>query len=332
MEDKSTLVLIVPCYNEEEILESSAKTLLNKVNCLILNNVISEKSKILFINDGSKDKTQLILTKLCQQNPTYACISLSRNFGHQCAILAGMKAACDFADAIITIDSDLQQDINAIDKFMEKFYQGNDIVYGVRNDRNSDPFLKKLTALSYYKFLSLLGCDIISNHADYRLMSKKALLALNDYTEYNLYLRGIIPLMGFKHDIVYFDVSKRVAGKSKYTLSKMVHLAIDGITSLSIRPIRIITILGLIIFLLSFGMIINCIIEWSQGLTVPGYATSLISIWFVGGIMLLSLGIIGEYIGRIYLETKNRPRYIIDSIIWKDFNDTVNIRKENGND
>lgn len=312
------LYIVVPCYNEEECFEHSLDKLTNKLQQLILEDKIDQKSKILFVDDGSKDNTRKLITKACDSNYQCAGIFLSKNFGHQSAILSGMLISKEYADIVITIDVDLQQDINAIDKFIEKYEEGNEIVYGVRNDRKSDTGFKKITATFYYKLLSLLGVDIIPNHADYRLMSKKALNALGEYKEINLFLRGLIHLIGFQSDVVYFDVKEREFGSSKYTLKKMITLAADGITSLSIRPIRIIMCLGLFMFVFSIGMIIISLVDWINGLNIAGYTTSLISIWLVGGITILSLGIIGEYVGRIYLETKHRPRYIIDSFIWKE--------------
>ncbi|MEA4875898.1 glycosyltransferase family 2 protein [Anaerorhabdus sp.] len=312
------LYLVIPCFNEEEGLEISSKLLLDKLNNLIKKNLISEKSKILLVDDGSSDKTYEIMKRLVEQNPQICALKFSRNFGHQNAVFAGMMKAKDKADMIISLDADLQQDINAIDEFLEKFYNGAEIVYGIRNDRKSDGLFKKTTATLYYKGLSFLGCKIIPNHADYRLMSKRVLEALSDYKEVNLFLRGLIPLLGFKSDTVYFDVKKRDFGKSKYTLKKMMSLAIDGVTSLSVKPIRLISILGIFMVIFSIFMIVFSIIEWAKGNTVPGYATSVISIWFVGGTITLSLGVIGEYVGRIYLETKQRPRYLIDEYIEND--------------
>lgn len=315
---KPVLYLVVPCFNEEEVIDKSAAILLDKEKRLIKEKVISNKSKVLFVNDGSKDKTRDKLIDLANNNPDYAVVNFSANYGHQSAIFAGMMVAKDYADIVVTIDADLQQDIEALDKFIEKYNEGCDVVYGVRNDRNTDGFFKKFTASLYYKMMHFMGCKIIANSADYRLLSKKALNALAEYKESNLFLRGLIPTMGFNSDIVYFDVKEREAGSSKYTLSKMINLAIDGITSFSAAPLHMIFILGMIIVVLSVLMILITFIEYLQGKNVPGYSTLLIVLLISTGLMMLSLGIVGEYIGKIYSETKNRPRYIIDSVILKD--------------
>ena len=310
------LYLVVPCYNEEEIIEKSIVVLKEKMERLIVEKRISELSKIMFVNDGSKDKTLYFLHKAAKQDPRISVMSFSTNFGHQSAILAGMLTSAQYADMVITIDADLQQDIEVLDSFIECYEKGCEIVYGVRNDRNSDGFFKKLTATMYYKLLHWLGCDIITNHADYRLMSSKAIGALAQFTETNLFIRGMIPMLGFQSDVVYFDVKRREAGKSKYTLKKMMKLATDGITSLSVKPLRIIISLGFLTCLFSIFMAAYCIYDWICGNTVPGYATSVMVSLIMGGVTLLSLGIVGEYIGKIYMEAKGRPRYIIDSFIW----------------
>lgn len=312
------LYLVVPCYNEEEVIEHTAEVMKSKLELMDEQGKISSKSKILFVNDGSSDKTWKIISNLCGVNPIFSGICFSRNYGHQSAILAGMMAAREHADMVVTIDADLQQDIEALDKFVECYQKGCEIVYGVRNDRDSDGFFKKISANMFYKFMHLLGCNVMSNHADYRLLSKRALNALAEYREVNLFLRGLIPTMGFQSDVVYFDVKKREAGQSKYTLRKMMTLATNGITSMSTRPIQIITILGFLVSLFSFAMIIYCIVDWFSGRNVPGYTTSLVVSLLMGGLTIFSLGIVGEYIGKIYLETKARPRYIIESAIWKD--------------
>lgn len=310
------LYLVVPCYNEEEIIEKSIAVLKEKVNRLIEEKKIDKNSKIMFVNDGSKDNTLSILHREAKKDAMLSVISFSTNFGHQSAILAGMLASAEYADMVVTIDADLQQDIEALDQFIECYEKGCEIVYGVRNDRNTDGFFKKFTATMYYKLLHWLGCDIITNHADYRLMSAKAIKALAQYTEANLFIRGLVPMLGFQSDVVYFDVKKREAGESKYTLKKMIKLATDGITSLSVKPLRIIISMGLLICLFSVIMGIICIYDWIKGYTVPGYATSVMVSLIMGGMTLLSLGIIGEYIGKIYMESKGRPRYIIDSFVW----------------
>lgn len=312
------LYLVVPCYNEEEVLPHTAQVMQDKLERLVKEDKISAKSKIMFVNDGSKDKTWSIIHELCQHNSVFSGLSFSRNYGHQSAILAGMMAARAHADIVVTIDADLQQDIEALDKFIECYQNGCEVVYGVRNDRNTDHFFKKVSAGMFYKLMHLLGCKVMSNHADYRLLSKRALDALAEYKEVNLFLRGLIPTMGFQSDVVYFDVKEREAGTSKYTLKKMMKLATDGVTSMSTRPIQIITIMGFLVSLFSFCMIIYCIIDWFSGKNVPGYTTSLVVSLLMGGLTIFSLGIVGEYVGKIYLEAKARPRYIVESFIWRD--------------
>lgn len=312
-----TLYLVLPCYNEEEVLKQSASTLENKITNLILTKKISPSSKILFVNDGSKDKTWSIIHKLSEGNALFCGISLSHNVGHQNALLAGLMTARQYADVIISLDADLQQDINAIDEMLVQYENGCEIVYGVRNSRNTDSAFKKISALAFYKFMQFLGCNVIKNHADYRLMSKKALDALSEYHEVNLFLRGLIPLLGFQTGTVYFDVKERSAGKSKYTLGKMFSLALNGITSFSIRPIRIITFTGFAVFLFSVIMTIYSIVMFIQGSTVPGWTSSLCASWSMGGLQLLGIGIIGEYIGKIYMEVKHRPHYTIEDTIWR---------------
>ncbi|MCI8357105.1 MAG: glycosyltransferase family 2 protein [Lachnospiraceae bacterium] len=311
------LYLVVPCYNEEEVVEKSARVMGDKLRRLIGEGKIRQGSKIMFVNDGSRDNTLRLLHQIASEDTLYSVVSLAGNYGHQSAILAGMMTAKDHADAVVTIDADLQQDIEALDKFLACYMGGSEVVYGVRNDRHSDGTFKKGSATIYYKLMHLLGSKVIANHADYRLMSKKALEALSEYRETNLFLRGLIPTMGFASDVVYFDVKKREAGRSKYTLGKMMTLAMDGITSMSVTPLRMIAVIGFIVCIFSFVMCIISLVDWMLGNNVPGYTTSLIVSLIMGGITLLSLGIIGEYIGKIYMETKKRPRYIIDTIVLK---------------
>lgn len=311
----NTLYYVVPCYNEEQCIEESAKKLENKLSDLIDRKRVSDKSRVLFVDDGSTDRTWDIMSELHNKSKVFWAISFSGNRGHQNAIVAGLFTAKNYADIVITIDGDLQQDINATDKFLDEYEKGNDIVYGVRNSRSTDGFIKKTTATGFYRFMRVLGCDIIPNHADYRLMSKCAIEALSEYKEVNLFLRGLIPLLGFKSSKVYFDVLPRTAGESKYTGKKMIELAVNGVTSLSIKPIRIITMSGLFIFLISIVMLIYHLVVFFTQHTQPGWATIVISIWAIGGIQLLALGVIGEYIGRIYLESKHRPRYIIKEFL-----------------
>lgn len=316
----NTLYLVVPCYNEEEALPHSAQVMREKLNRLMQEGKVSAQSKILLVNDGSRDKTWKLIHDLCDTDPVFSGLSFSRNYGHQSAILAGMMAAGQHADIAVTIDADLQQDIGALDQFLEKYQAGCEIVYGIRNDRNTDGFFKKMTANAFYGLMHLLGCKVMSNHADYRLLSKKALDALAEYKEVNLFLRGLIPTMGFQSDVVYFDVKEREAGTSKYTFRKMMTLATDGITSMSTRPIQLITLLGFLVSVFSFIMIIYCIWDWFYGRNVPGYTTSLVVSLLMGGITIFSLGVVGEYVGKIYLEAKARPRYIVESFIWKEGN------------
>lgn len=315
------LYLVVPCYNEEEVVEKSAQVLSDKLRRLVSEGKIKGSSKVMFVNDGSRDNTLRLLHQIAAKDAVFSVISFAGNYGHQSAILAGMMMARKYADVVVTIDADLQQDIEAIDNFLSSYMNGSEIVYGVRNDRHSDGFFKKSTATAYYKLMHLLGSNVITNHADYRLMSKKALDALSEYQETNLFLRGLIPTMGFASDVVYFDVKEREAGQSKYTLSKMLTLAMDGITSMSVRPIRLIAGLGFIVCLFSIIMCIFSLIDWMGGNTVPGYTTSILVSLMMGGITLFSLGILGEYIGKIYMETKKRPRYIIDTFVWKESKD-----------
>lgn len=331
MEERRTtpvLYLVVPCYNEEEVIMKTAEVLGDKIRRMTRAGKIAVGSKIMFVNDGSRDNTLMLLHRIAAQDSLYCVVSLAGNYGHQSAILAGMMMAKKYADAVVTIDADLQQDIEALDKFLDSYMAGCDVVYGVRNDRHSDGIFKKGTATLYYKLMHLLGSRVISNHADYRLMSKKALDALEEYTETNLFLRGLIPTMGFPSDVVYFDVKAREAGRSKYTLSKMMTLALDGITSMSVRPLRMISALGFIVFIFSFGMSVFSLVDWAMGNTVDGYTTIVILSLLIGGVTLLSLGIIGEYIGKIYMETKHRPRYIIDTFVWKKENVQDDMKEE----
>lgn len=316
-----TLYIVVPCYNEEEALEASAKSLLGKLEELIGKEMISSKSRIVFVDDGSKDKTWSIIESLYEKHESIIGLRFAHNRGHQNAILAGMMYAKDFCDFTITIDADLQQDINAMELFIEEYYAGNEIVYGVRNSRNTDSFFKKFSATLFYKTMHFLGCNIYENSADYRLMSSKALDALSEYAEVNLFLRGIIPDIGLKTSVVHFDVFPRMQGESKYSLSKMVTLAADGITSFSIKPIRMVLMMGIMALFVGFIMIIHVFYEHYFGTTVSGWSSILVSIWLLGGAILLSLGIIGEYVGRSYMETKKRPRYYFWDVLSREEKD-----------
>ncbi len=312
------LYLVVPCYNEEEGLEHAARVMRDKVRRLAAEGQISGKSKIMFVNDGSRDGTWKIISGLCKEDAVFCGICLSRNYGHQSAILSGMLEAAKHADMAVTIDADLQQDIEALDQFIACYQRGCEVVYGVRNNRDTDGFFKKMTATGFYKLMGLLGCNVMQNHADYRLLSKAALQALMEYKEVNLFLRGLIPTMGFPSDVVYFDVKKREAGHSKYTLKKMLALAVDGITSMSTRPLRMITVWGFLVSMFSMVMIVVCLVDWMIGKNVQGYTTTLVVSLLMGGLTIFSLGVVGEYVGKIYMETKARPRYIIEAIIWKE--------------
>ncbi len=313
-----TLYLVVPCYNEEEVIEKTSVVLKDKMTRLEEAGKVGYDSKVLFVNDGSKDNTLRMLHDLSKKDSFYGVLSFAGNYGHQSAILAGMMEARYYADCVVTIDADLQQDIEALDDFLEAYMSGCDVVYGVRNDRKTDGFMKKFTATVYYKLMHMLGSGALTNSADYRLMSAKALDALSEYEESSLFLRGLIPTMGFDSDIVYFDVKEREAGQSKYTFKKMMTLALDGITSCSIRPLRLIGALGFVTVLAAVVMIIFSLVDWANGNAVQGYTTTLIVTLVLGGIILLSLGVIGEYVGKTYMEAKHRPRYIIDSVVLKE--------------
>lgn len=309
--DKPILYLVVPCYNEEEVLPETSRRLREKLTALTAEGRISEKSRIVFVNDGSKDKTWEIIAGLHQADPLFCGVCLSRNKGHQNALLAGLMTAKEHADIVISMDADLQDDVDAVDGMIAAYADGHDVVYGVRSSRKKDSFFKKFTAESFYKLMKLLGVDIVFNHADYRLMSRRALDALAEFDEVNLFLRGIVPLVGFSSTTVEYERHERFAGESKYPLKKMLAFAFDGITSFSIKPIRLIAFLGLLIFLVSLVMLLWSLISKLVGATVAGWTSIVGSIWMIGGIQLLCLGVIGEYIGKIYAETKHRPKYII---------------------
>ena len=310
---RKTLYIVIPCYNEEDVLRETARQLLAKMDSM--SKKISGGSRIVFVNDGSKDKTWDIIKELHQSNPVYSGINLSRNRGHQNALLAGLMTVKDYCDMAISMDADLQDDIGAIDEMVDKFYRGYDIVYGVRSKRNTDTFFKRFTAEGFYKMMSALGADTVYNHADYRLMSKRALEGLAKFKEVNLFLRGMVPMIGYSSATVYYVRNERFAGESKYPLKKMLAFAFEGITSLSTKPIRIIVMLGSSILGVSVLMLIWSVAGFYRGTTVPGWASIMVSIWGIGGILILSVGVVGEYIGKIYLETKERPRYIVESFI-----------------
>ena len=319
--EQQILYIVVPCYNEEEALEISAKSLMDKMQELIEKELVSSQSRIVFVDDGSKDKTWEIIETLFHKHESIIGLRFAHNRGHQNAILAGMMYAKGLCDFTITIDADLQQDINAIELFIEEYYAGSEIVYGVRNSRDTDTFFKKFSATFFYKMMHFLGCNIYGNSADYRLMSAKALEALSEYGEVNLFLRGIIPDIGLKTSVVHFKVFPRMQGESKYSLSKMITLAADGITSFSIKPIRMVFAMGVVALFVAFIMILHVFYEYYFGTTVSGWSSILVSIWLLGGAVLLSLGIIGEYVGRSYMETKKRPRYYFWDVLSRENNE-----------
>ncbi len=315
MKNKPLLNIVIPCYNEEQALPYTEKVLNEKMKKLIDDQIIDKKSRVVLVNDGSKDKTWETIESMHEENEMYVGIKLSRNKGHQNALLAGLMYAKDHADIAISMDADLQDDINVIDDMIEKYKNGAEIVYGVRSSRTKDSFFKRFTAEGFYHFMSLMGVDIVFNHADCRLMSRIALEGLAEYKEVNLFLRGIVPQIGYKTDIAYYERNERVAGESKYPLKKMLSFAMDGITSFSIKPLRMITSIGFIILLLSFIILIYSLIMKLIGNTVSGWTFIVCSIWLIGGIQTLCLGVIGEYIGKIYNESKHRPRYIVEKTI-----------------
>lgn len=308
---KPVMYIVIPCYNEESVLPLTAPSFLKKLEELSEKGLISSDSRVLFVDDGSRDDTWKIISGLAADDSRVQGIALSRNRGHQNALLAGLTEAADRCDFAISIDCDGQDDINAMDRMVEEYLGGADIVYGVRSRRDTDTFFKRATARGFYKLMNLLGADIVYDHADYRLMSARALKALGEFKEVNIFLRGMVPMVGFKSTCVYYERHERVAGESHYPLKKMLKLAFDGITSLSVRPIRMITVFGFLVAAVSLIGIIWSVIMLLIGHTVAGWASTVCIICFLGGIQLLSLGVIGEYIGKIYLETKARPRYII---------------------
>ena len=309
------LFIAVPCYNEEEVLPDSAAKLSAKLRSMMADGMISDDSRIVFIDDGSKDRTWALIEELHNSDSIYSGIRLSRNRGHQNALMCGLMTLRDEADAVISIDADLQDDIDTFDEMVKKFEDGCDVVYGVRSKRQTDTFFKRFTAEGYYKLLNHMGAKVIFNHADFRLMSRRALGAFAEFNETNLFLRGLVPMVGFRSDIVTYERSERLAGESKYPLKKMLALAWEGITSLSTKPIKLITRLGLIIFLVSIVMLIYSLVRYFTGATQTGWASLAISVWALGGLQLLAIGIIGEYIGKIYMESKHRPRYIVEEYL-----------------
>lgn len=306
------LYIVVPCYNEDEVLDETTKRLVDKINRMIQLGKVDAMSRILYVDDGSSDNTWQHIGMLHEREPLVMGIKLSRNKGHQNALLAGLFEAAEHADMIVSMDADLQDDIEVLDKFVDEYYKGSQIVYGVRKSRKKDSVFKKTTAVLFYKMMKAMGVELVYNHADYRLMSKRAVQELMNYKEVNLFLRGIIPLIGFKSSVVEYDRGSRFAGKSKYPLRKMIYFAIDGLTSTSVRPIRMITMFGLLSVIFSIVYAVYVIVGHATGGTIPGWTTSVLLICFFGGAQIMCTGIVGEYVGKIYLETKNRPRFIIE--------------------
>ncbi len=312
---ENVLYLVIPCYNEEEVLPETAVRLKEKLHGLMGQGRIDPRSRIIFVNDGSRDRTWEIIRELHEQDRIFGGINLSRNRGHQNALLAGLMTVKECADMVISMDADLQDDIDAVDAMIDKYMEGTDIVYGVRSSRKKDTFFKKATAEGFYKIMNAMGANTVFNHADYRLMSRRSLEGLAQYGEVNLFLRGIVPMIGYSADVVYYERGERFAGESKYPLGKMLSLAVEGLTSLSTKPLRMITGLGFFIFIVSIGMLIYSLVRHFTGATIVGWTTLMVSVWAIGGLILLSLGVVGEYIGKIYLETKARPRFIIEEFL-----------------
>ena len=313
MTNKPILALVLPCYNEEAVLSETVQRLNKVLNGLLSKDKIATKSFMVFVDDGSKDVTWGMIENFSKENDFVKGLKLSKNQGHQNALLAGMEYVVGKCDCLISLDADLQQDENSIEEFVDKYIDGSEVVLGIRNDRQSDSFFKKTTALGFYKLMEVMGVHVIKNHADYRLLSNRANKSLMQFEEVNLFLRGLVPLVGYKTDYIYFDVKDRFAGESKYTLSKMLGFAIDGITSFSVTPLRLISIIGFLVFFFSILMSFYVLGAWLfTDKALPGWASTVLPIYFIGGVQLLSIGVVGEYIGKIYTETKRRPRYFIE--------------------
>ncbi|MEG2396346.1 MAG: glycosyltransferase family 2 protein [Oscillospiraceae bacterium] len=315
---KNILYVVIPCFNEEEVLPETAKRLKEKMVSLMVKGKIDENSRVVFVNDGSKDKTWDLICDFHKSDCLFSGINLSKNRGHQNALLAGLLTVNDNADMVISMDADLQDDINAMDEMIDKYLKGAEIVYGVRSKRKNDSFFKRFTAEGFYRIMNLLDANIVFNHADYRLMSKRAIEGLSEFKETNLFLRGIIPMIGYPTDTVMYERTERFAGESKYPLKKMIAFAFEGITSLSIKPIRFIALLGALFSVASVAMLIYILVRYFTGHVVVGWTSVIISVWGIGGLLLLSIGIVGEYVGKIYLETKARPRFIIEKFLNDD--------------
>ena len=312
-----TIYFVIPCYNEEAVLQETSHRLTRKLEAMRANGLIGEASRMLFVDDGSKDKTWELISQYNRENPWVEGVKLAHNRGHQNALLCGLMTAMGRCDAAISMDADLQDDIDALDQFVTKFREGCDVVYGVRNKRDTDTWFKRTTAEGFYKVMKLLGVDVVFNHADYRLMSKRALEGLSEYREVNLFLRGIVPLIGYRSDYVYYDRHERFAGESKYPLKKMLSFALDGITSFSVKPLKLISNLGVLISLLSIFGLLYALISYFAGVAVSGWTAIVCSIWLLGGLQMLCLGVVGGYIGKIYSEVKARPRYRVETYLEK---------------
>lgn len=311
------LAIVVPCYNEEEVLPETVKRLSSLVDNMVQKGKVSPESYLLFVDDGSKDATWKLIEKYNMENKFVSGVKLAGNTGHQNALFAGLMAAQQNADMIVSIDADLQDDINVIEEMVDKYHSGFDIVYGVRNKRETDTFIKRNTALAFYKLMNFMGAKTVYNHADFRLMSNRAVEELSKYGERNLFLRGIVPLIGYNTTTVYYERHSRFAGESKYPFSKMINFAIDGITSFSVKPMHMISCLGIVSVMLSIVAAVYALLSFFVGKTVPGWTSIIFSIWFLGGVILLSIGIVGQYIGKIYLEVKHRPRYNVETYLKK---------------
>ncbi|MCI9575626.1 MAG: glycosyltransferase family 2 protein [Clostridiales bacterium] len=309
--------LVIPCYNEEAVLPETIKQLIHKLDAMIAKGLVDQQSRILFVDDGSKDKTWEMIRRSHEENKQIIGVKLAHNRGHQNALLAGLMTAMEYADCAISLDADLQDDIEVLDQFVEKFQDGCDVVYGVRNKRDTDSAFKRGTAQGFYKLMKILGVDVVYNHADYRLMSKRALEALSEYKETNLFLRGIIPLIGYRSDYVYYDRHERFAGESKYPLKKMISFALDGISSFSVKPLKIISNLGIFISILSIAGLLYALISYLTNQTVAGWTAIVASIWLLGGLQMLCIGVVGGYIGKVYNEVKARPRFRIEEFLKK---------------
>ena len=310
-----TVYFVIPCYNEEAVLPETCRRLTEKLSDMEQAGLIGKTSRILFVDDGSKDKTWELISQFNGENPWVEGVKLAHNRGHQNALLCGLMSAMPRCDAAISMDADLQDDIDALDQFVQKFREGCDVVYGVRNKRDTDTWFKRTTAEGFYKVMKLLGVDVVFNHADYRLMSKRALEGLSEYREVNLFLRGIVPLIGYRSDYVYYDRHERFAGESKYPLKKMISFALDGITSFSVKPLKLISNLGILISILSIFGLLYALISYFFGVTVSGWTAIVCSIWLLGGLQMLCLGVVGGYIGKIYSEVKARPRFRVEQYL-----------------